>query len=271
VALTAFALSVFLGVTSCAWEVKPGKFLRHQSFSRTNAGNHCRGLGVLGFSINGHLLEVSVRQRSGFSIFMFLAILAGAAAAQEENPIPGNNELSGVLGRSFISDQAVASSGEDVHFGRGLSFEIGYGWRFRENPVYSITAEVPVLVNPDEKLNYFLNVTPESYKSIFVTPSVRVAFMPRTHFSPWGSFGVGFGHFSASSNLEFGGGPNPGKTGSTGAVLQFGGGLDVRITHSLGLRTEIREYWSGVPQLNVDTGKSRQSNIFVGSGVIWHF
>ena len=215
-----------------------------------------------------------MRQRFGFSIFLVLAVLAvlsPAAAAQEENPIPATNELSGVLGRSFIGDQTVPSSGQDLHLGRGLSFEIGYGWRWRENPVYSLTLEVPVLFNPDEKLNYFVNITPESYNSIFVTPSVRVSFLPRTHLSPWGSLGVGVGHFRSSSNLEFGGGPNPGKTGSTGAVLQFGGGLDVRVTPVLGLRVEIREYWSGVPQLNVDTGKSRQSNIFVGSGVIWHF
>ena len=215
-----------------------------------------------------------MRQRYGFSIFLALAVLAilsAAAAAQEENPIPATHELSGVLGRTFIGDQAVPSSGQDLHLGRGLSFEIGYGWRWRENPVYSLTAEVPVLFNPDEKLNYFVNVTPESYKSIFVTPSVRVSFLPHTHLSPWGSLGVGVGHFGSSSKLEFGGGPNPGKTGSTGAVLQFGGGLDVRMTPVLGLRVEIREYWSGVPQLNVDTGKSRQGNIFVGSGVIWHF
>ena len=202
---------------------------------------------------------------------MVLAVLAGSVAAQEENPIPAKNELSGVLGRTFIGDQAVPSSGNPVHFGKGLSFEVGYGWRWRENPVYSITAEVPMLFNPDEKLNYFVNVTPQSYKAFFVTPSVRVSFMPRTHLSPWGSLGVGLGHFSSSSNLEFGGGPNPGKTGSTAVVLQFGGGLDVRITPSIGLRVAVREYWSGVPQLNVDTGKSRQGNVFVGSGVIWHF
>jgi hypothetical protein len=54
-------------------------------------------------------------------------------------------------------------------------------------------------------------------------------------------------------------------------VIQFGAGLDVRLTHKFSIRTEVRDYWSGVPQLNVDTGKSRQNNLFVGSGVIWHF
>jgi hypothetical protein len=37
------------------------------------------------------------------------------------------------------------------------------------------------------------------------------------------------------------------------------------------LRGEARDFWSGVPQLNVNTGKSRQHNIFVGIGIVWEF
>jgi hypothetical protein len=212
-----------------------------------------------------------VPQRFGFTVFITLAILIGSAAAQDENPIPAKNELTGMLGRTFISNQGVASTGTNMHFGKGLSFEVDYGRRLRENDVYSITAELPVLFNLDEDLNFIVNVTPESYKSYFVTPSIRANLLPRTFISPWGSFGAGFGHFRSSSNLEFDGGPNPGRTVSNGAVIQAGFGLDVRITHTLSIRTGVRDFWSGVPQLNVDTGKSHQNNYFVGSGVIWHF
>jgi opacity protein-like surface antigen len=202
---------------------------------------------------------------------MALLFLAAIATAQDENPVPASNELSGILGRTFIRDPHVASFGSDLLFGNGISFEVGYGWRFRENETYSLTAELPVLFDVHEKLRFIQNVTPESYQSYLVAPSLRANLEPRTYLSPWGSVGLGFGHFSSSSQLEFEGGPNPGKTGSTGVVIQFGAGLDVRVTHKLGLRTEIRDYWSGVPQVNVDTGRSRQHNLFVGSGVIWHF
>jgi hypothetical protein len=53
--------------------------------------------------------------------------------------------------------------------------------------------------------------------------------------------------------------------------LQGGLGLDVRIFGHFSLRGEAREFWSGVPQLNVNTGKSRQYNLFAGGGVVWHF
>ena len=37
------------------------------------------------------------------------------------------------------------------------------------------------------------------------------------------------------------------------------------------LRGEGREFWSGAPQLNVNTGKSHQYNLFAGGGIVWHF
>jgi hypothetical protein len=88
--------------------------------------------------------------------------------------------------------------------------------------------------------------------------------------SPWISFGGGFAHFGESSTLRFGG-PNPGKTGTTTGVLQAGLGLDVRIFHRFSLRGEVRDFRSGVPQLNVKTGTGHQRNLFLGVGVVWHF
>ena len=53
--------------------------------------------------------------------------------------------------------------------------------------------------------------------------------------------------------------------------MQAGVGLDVKLSIDFSLRGEARDFWSGVPDLNVNTGKSRQHNIFVGGGVVWHF
>jgi hypothetical protein len=33
----------------------------------------------------------------------------------------------------------------------------------------------------------------------------------------------------------------------------------------------MRDFWSGTPNILVDTGKSRQHNYFVGGGVVWRF
>jgi hypothetical protein len=186
------------------------------------------------------------------------------------------NELSGIIGRTFTSDQGIQgapSYDPDLRFGNGVTFEINYALRVMvmDRGLLSLALEVPFVVNPDEHLHAAQDVIPKKYVSYFVTPAARVSVFPDKAVFPWVSFGGGFGHFSESSTLEFGGFRNPGKTGTTTGVLQTGLGLDVKIFHRFSLRGEGRDFWSGVPQLNVNTGKSRQHNIFAGGGIVWHF
>ena len=183
------------------------------------------------------------------------------------------NELSGILGRTFISNQGIPgapSYDPELRFGNGLTFEVNYARRVVDAGLFSLALEVPFVVDPVEDLHAAQNLIPKQYSSFFVTPAARLNAFPDQAVSPWVSFGGGFGHFSESSTLEFGG-ANPGKTGTTTGVLQAGLGLDVRLSGHFSLRGEGRDFWSGVPQLNVDTGKSRQHNIFAGGGIVWHF
>jgi hypothetical protein len=183
------------------------------------------------------------------------------------------NELSGLLGRTFISDQGIKGGNffdNNVHFGSGLTFEVNYARRVLEPGPASVSIEVPVVINWNEDLNSDARQIPESFRYYFVTPSARLNLFSDAAVSPWVSFGGGFGHFSESST-QLSGLPNTGKTGTTTGVLQGGVGLDVKIFGSFSVRGEARDFWSGVPQLNVDTGKSRQHNFFVAGGVVWHF
>ena len=183
------------------------------------------------------------------------------------------NELSGILGRTFISHQRIQgapSFDPDLRFGKGLTFEVNYARRFIDAGPLSLYLEVPFVGIPDEDLHAAQNVIPQKFSSYFVTPAARLNIFSDQAVSPWVSFGGGFAHFGESSTLLFGG-ANLGKTGTTTSVLQAGLGLDVKIFHRFSPRGEARDFWSGVPQLNVNTGKSRQHNIFVGGGVVWHF
>lgn len=184
------------------------------------------------------------------------------------------NELAGIIGRTFISNQGVkdpAFNGFTVHFGNGTTFEADYGRHILGGAgIFALTLEVPFVLNPDEDLHFVANLVPEGYSSYFITPAARVNVFANNGISPWVSFGGGFGHFSESNNLVFFG-SNPGTTGTTTGVLQIGAGFDVRFARALSARLEVRDFDSGVPQLNVDTGKTRQHNLFVGGGVVWHF
>lgn len=193
--------------------------------------------------------------------------LAAQAVAQK-------NEVSGTLGRTFISNQGILgapSYDPNLRFGNGLTFEVNYARRVMDGGgFWSVAVEIPFVMNPDEDLHAAQNVVPKQYSTIFLTPSVRLKLFPEQAVSPWVSFGGGFGHFGESSTLVFGG-PNPIKSGTTTGVLQAGVGLDVKISGKFSVRGEARDFWSGVPDLNVNTGKSRQHNILVAGGIVWHF
>jgi hypothetical protein len=207
-----------------------------------------------------------VRTLYSVTLLTLVMILASSAAAQK-------NELSVIIGRTFISDKGVTgivSTDNILHSGKGLTLEADYGRRLINLGIAGLTFEVPLAVNFNEKPHFDVNLVPKDYRSFFVTPSVRANLFPGAGLSPWVSVGGGFGYFMENSTLEFGG-ANPGKTGTTSGVLQIGGGIDVRVWRSLGVRGQVRDFYSGAPQLNVDTGQTRQHNLFVGGGIIWHF
>jgi hypothetical protein len=200
-----------------------------------------------------------------------LFILGASAAAQDEV-----NQLAGIIGRTFISDQGIPGGippNNLIRSGKGLTFEVNYSHRFFGTAIYSVSGEVPAVFNLDEDLDSG-NFVPKDYKEIFVTPAARVNLFPATAVSPWVSLGGGFGRFSQSKDLLFFG-KNPAVSSTTG-VLEAGFGLDVNPFqnrfHRFGFRLDVRDFWSGHPNFPLAvTGKSRQHNYFVGGGVVWHF
>jgi Outer membrane protein beta-barrel domain len=194
-----------------------------------------------------------------------VTMLAASALAQK-------NELTGVIGKIFISDQGSKTTNftnNNLTFGNGISLEVDYGRYLMGNPFLHLTAEVPVVIDWDQDLHFVANTVPSDYRAYFVTPALRANLFATTAVSPWISIGGGIGRFSPNSQLEFGG-KNP-NGGATTGVFQGGIGLDVKLWHSLDLRGEVRDFWSGTPNYGVVTGKTRQHNFNVGAGVVWHF
>jgi hypothetical protein len=210
-------------------------------------------------------------KRLWIAVLTVVTMLATSAVAQDEK-----NELGGILGRTFISDQGVTGGiypNHTIASGNGLSVNLEYARRFIVTPVFAISAEGMVMINHDEDINggaYGFAIVPSQYSQLFVVPAARANLFPTTAVSPWVSLGVGFGHISQSKDLIYGG-TNPGGS-STSAVIQGGVGLDVKVWRKLSIRGEVRDFWSGVPDFPLaPTGKSRQHNYFVGGGAFWRF
>jgi opacity protein-like surface antigen len=203
------------------------------------------------------------------SVVLFVVALAVCVAAQDEK-----NELSGGIGRTFISTQPIQGVNvfdPNIRYGKGWDVEGSYARRLLVTPVFSVAAELPVVFNFDEKIHASsAGLGPGEYKELFITPSARVNLFPTTAVSLWGSVGGGFGRISEGSKLLYGS-SNPGKS-TTSGVLQYGVGLDVKVTKRLILRGEGRDFWAGEPDFPLaPTGKTRQHNYFVGVGLVWRF
>ena len=201
---------------------------------------------------------------------LFVVTLAVSLAAQDEK-----NDLGASIGRSFISTQAIQGAtffDPYIRYGKGLTIEGSYARRLLVTPVFAVAAELPILYNPDEDLHAGgPGLVPHDDKALFLTPSVRVNLFPTTAVSLWGSLGGGFGHISESNTLLYNGTPNTGKS-TTSGVLQYGVGLDVKLTKRVVLRAEGRDFWAGEPDFpQAPTGKTRQHNYFLGVGAIWRF
>ncbi len=136
--------------------------------------------------------------------------------------------------------------------------------------VFGLYAEVPVAIYPRMDVNYNLGTTPKDIGALFLTPSVRLNIFSGEPVTPWVSAGGGYGRFREAPVTLYEN-PNAGPTSTNTGVVQFGAGLDVWVWHRWGARFEARDFYSGVPDLNVDAGRSRQHNYYVGLGVVHRF
>ncbi len=200
-----------------------------------------------------------------------ILLVVGMSVAQDQK-----NEAAVTVGRTFISDQGVPGTNfknNTVHSGKGLSFDFSYARALRNYRWGSLWVEVPFLWNPDEDLNYGSDAVPKQYSSMFLTPAARLRFFEGMAFQPWVSLGGGIGHFVASKDLVFYG-TNTGLRIKTTGVLDGAIGLDVPLGPKFRntiFRFEARDNWSGEAPINVDTGKTRQHNYYVGGGVVFKF
>jgi hypothetical protein len=190
--------------------------------------------------------------------------------AQDSSNLAEVNELSLTAGRTFVSTQTVPSTGLPIHFGNEETVAFNYGRLLKSHKIFGLYAELPVAMYFRMDLNYHLGTTPEDIGALFATPSVRLNFFSGQGVTPWVSVGGGYGRFREAP-LTLYEKPNLGPTGTNTGVVQFGAGLDVWIWHRWGARFEARDFYSGVPDLNVDTGRSRQHNYYVGVGVAHRF
>ena len=197
-------------------------------------------------------------------IALLLATLPGTSALAQSK-----NEVGLLLGGNIVP---TSTTNFNIH--SGLAYQATYAHRFTGSRPVGWAFEVPFVALPSQDVQSPSPSSPRNYASIFITPGIRVTFVPAAAISPWASVGGGFARFAESTTLVTGA-PNTFKTGTNKGALQYGGGVDFKtpfkIPVPLVLRGEIRDFYSGQPRLNIVRPGNGQHNVIISGGIVLRF
>jgi opacity protein-like surface antigen len=178
--------------------------------------------------------------------------LLGTRAQAQKNEFAG--EVSGLF-----------PSTNNLSIDPALGFQLNYAHRLVGVPGVSVYVEVPFLAGFNNLRTVGSLFNGQNYSSFFVTPGVKVKFVPGFFISPYLAGGIGVAHFSAS---------NSGNSENDFAA-DVGGGLDIKILPHVSLRGEVRDFITDTPGLGVIgllqnfTGKT--NNVVASGGIVLRF
>ncbi|HTC95248.1 MAG TPA: hypothetical protein VK699_17515 [Terriglobales bacterium] len=184
-----------------------------------------------------------------------------------------------------INNPVCAQIPTRFHLGSRLAFEGAYGRRIIDAHAASLYVELPVLgipgrgphpVSPLPNLPsgiaiFFSPLLPDDFSSVFITPSVKVKFLPGAAIAPFISAGGGVALFNSVTTDAHGIAISHRNT-TTGA-FQVGGGVDIKTPiPRLGVRAEVREFLTGRPEFEPAVRfPDHLQNLFVGGGIVLRF
>lgn len=208
-----------------------------------------------------------------FFVFIALLCVSTFAAAQKA-------DVAVVVGGSFVNNSRVTFLStptivNTVKTNNHIFYEGALAVRLADAKLVSLHLELPVVgihsgnqqisISPPV-LGGNTTITLET-SALFITPALRLKFVPVAPISPWISVGGGWARFSQDL----------GPTTNKGAI-EYGGGLDFKTgLPILGFRAEVRDFVTGDPNFGFtnivtgDNGGLRRHNLMVGGGIVLRF
>lgn len=188
-------------------------------------------------------------------LLLLLALNAGAQT----------HKLGLTLGR--IAESTRTATAGDVKLDSGIALQANYGCAFLQHGRFALSAELHFLANGQREIRSANALATRDVASLFVTPGLRVAFMPRGRFVPYVAGGGGYALYEQSVQRLDGGSNQAPRFTHRGAVM-FGGGVDVPVWRWLGVRGEVRDFYTGNPSFNSVLRSSGQHNVVMSGGFV---
>jgi Outer membrane protein beta-barrel domain len=178
------------------------------------------------------------------------------------------NELAFVAGAKITPTVGTVAAGNQTSFSTGFGFEASYAAQLAHVPAVALHLELPFVGAPTTNITSTNLLAVKSYNSFFFTPALRLKLLPGSPVSPWISGGYGLAHFSPG-NTTLSGSTTTTSSTNTGAA-EAGAGLDFHPPlMPLALRMEVRDFYSGKPNLNAAINP--RNHFMVGGGVVFRF
>jgi opacity protein-like surface antigen len=163
-----------------------------------------------------------------------------------------------------VEASGLFPSADNLSFNPSLGYQLNYAHRFFGVPGASLYVEVPFLAGFTNNRTLTSLFTGQNYNSLYVTPGVKLKFLPAFPLSPYLAAGIGVAHFSASHG---GGSEND-------FAFDIGGGLDLKIFPHVSLRGEVRDFITDTPGLGFNVVQSffgKSNNVVASGGLVLRF
>jgi hypothetical protein len=174
--------------------------------------------------------------------------------------------LGGIPGQSRTFQNSAAGT---TQISADRSLGVNYGHRLFGAGIAALYGEIEFVALPNRGLTAATATVPQNYASLYVAPGLRLKFLPGSRLSPWVAAGGGYALYQEAALLS--NGQNTTNKYLNRGVFDFGGGLDYKLFRFIGLRGEVRDFFSGNPNLNVALSSSTQHNVVASGGITLRF
>lgn len=175
------------------------------------------------------------------------------------------HELGLTLGRFAVSNPT-----SQIRFAGGQALQANYAVRLLHTPTAALYLETHFLAGPLRQVASGQTTATRDVASLYLTPGVRVKFLPGNRWSPWAAGGGGYGLYEHSL-LRLDGRPNQASRLAHRGAWMVGGGLDVRVWRLVSLRGEVRNFRAALPDFNVPGPRGAGNNLVAGGGFVLRF
>ena len=200
-------------------------------------------------------------------ILLFLFPAVAIVSLAQENFAHKNELAFGLGGIPYFS----RSDSPNLDLGPGVALQVNYARRILNGQKAALYGEIHFLASPSREVTSTVTSATRDVASLYVTPGIRLKFLPASRISPYFAIGGGYADYE-QSNTRLDGRPNSTSRQLARGAFDFGAGIDVHVWRWVAFRGEARDFYTGSPAYNLATISGGQHNVVAGGAIVlrWH-